>query len=109
MIMQPWDNTGRESGKLINIVTLKNEPVQRYPKDIPRSEQRNFVVDFDKVDFSKTLKDASSFEELQKASRDLEKRLHEKIIKSSETNVGELQRASMEKRQQQSSIVRNCR
>ncbi|KAK1127009.1 hypothetical protein K0M31_004623 [Melipona bicolor] len=50
-------------------------------------EGNDFVADFDKANFDGDCKpsDKSSFEELQKASRDLEKRLHERIVKSAES------------------------
>ena len=45
------------------------------------------MADFDKANFGEDCKpsDKSSFEELQKASRDLEKRLHERTAKSAES------------------------
>ncbi|XP_033209606.1 atrial natriuretic peptide-converting enzyme-like isoform X2 [Belonocnema kinseyi] len=95
LMMQPWYNLGTESGKLINIETPKIDRVRS--RNSSRLEQRNFVVDFDKVDFSKALKDRSSFEELQQASRDLEK-----IVRNTESNIGELRGVSVDKRQEQS-------
>ncbi|XP_017789542.1 PREDICTED: atrial natriuretic peptide-converting enzyme-like [Habropoda laboriosa] len=58
---------------------------QEYSLDDP-SEENEFVADFDKANFEEDC-EKSSFEELQKASRDLEKRLHERIVKSAETKV----------------------
>ena len=51
------------------------------------NEENDFVADFDKANFGEDCKpsDKSSFEELQKASRDLEKRLHERTAKSAES------------------------
>lgn len=50
------------------------------------NECNDFVVDFERANFQEGRKLAlnSSFEELQKASLDLEKRLHERIVKSAE-------------------------
>lgn len=50
------------------------------------NEHNDFVADFEQANFQEGHKLAqnSSFEELQKASLDLEKRLHERIIKSAE-------------------------
>lgn len=44
----------------------------------------DFVADFERADFhgERKLVQRSSFEELQKVSLDLEKRLHERIIRS---------------------------
>lgn len=52
------------------------------------NENNDFVADFERANFQKdggkVLEQKSSFEDLQKASLDLEKRLHERIIKSAE-------------------------
>ncbi|XP_011873137.1 PREDICTED: atrial natriuretic peptide-converting enzyme isoform X2 [Vollenhovia emeryi] len=50
------------------------------------NEHNDFVADFEQANFQEGRKLAqnSSFEELQKVSLDLEKRLHERIIKSTE-------------------------
>lgn len=63
---------------------------QDYSLSFPEKEASNendFVADFDKANFEEDCKlsQKSSFEELQKASRDLEKRLHERIVKSAES------------------------
>ena len=49
-------------------------------------EHNDFVADFEQAHFQEghKLTQNSSFEELQKVSLDLEKRLHERIIKSAE-------------------------
>ncbi|CAK9832349.1 Atrial natriuretic peptide-converting enzyme [Anthophora retusa] len=62
---------------------------QEYSLDDQR-EENEFVADFDKANFEEECK-KSSFEELQKASRDLEKRLHERIVTSVETKVKDCQ------------------
>lgn len=50
------------------------------------NEHNDFVADFEQANFQggHKLVQNSSFEDLQKASLDLEKRLHERIIKSAE-------------------------
>lgn len=50
------------------------------------NEHNDFVADFEQANFQEGRKLAqdSSFEQLQKVSLDLEKRLHERIIKSAE-------------------------
>ncbi|KOX77936.1 hypothetical protein WN51_05824, partial [Melipona quadrifasciata] len=71
-------------------------------------EENDFVADFDKANFDGDCKpsDKSSFEELQKASRDLEKRLHERIVKSAESKFKD---QSGEGRQRQGDNARNSR
>ncbi|KAK9306878.1 hypothetical protein QLX08_002524 [Tetragonisca angustula] len=72
------------------------------------SEENDFVADFDKANFDGGCKpsDKSSFEELQKASRDLEKRLHERIVKSAESKFKD---QSGEGRQRQGDNAQNSR
>lgn len=50
------------------------------------NEHNNFMADFERANFQEEhkLMQKSSFEDLQKASLDLEKRLHERIINSAE-------------------------
>lgn len=50
------------------------------------NEHDEFVADFERANFDgeRKLVGKSSFEELQKASLDLEKKLHERIMKSAE-------------------------
>lgn len=71
------------------------------------SESSDFVADFDRANFEEgcKLSQKSSFEELQKASRDLEKRLHERIVKSAETKFKDHQ-AARDERQRQAETAR---
>ncbi|XP_076684868.1 uncharacterized protein LOC143377485 [Andrena cerasifolii] len=68
---------------------------QDYTVSFPRKEKTNeendFVADFGKANFEGECKPGqkTSFEELQKASRDLEKRLHERIVKNAESKLKE--------------------
>lgn len=70
---------------------------QDYTLSFPRKEKANegndFVADFGKANFEGECKlgQKTSFEELQKASRDLEKRLHERIVKSAESKLKDQQ------------------
>lgn len=49
------------------------------------NEHNDFMADFERANFQEEHKlQKSSFEDLQKASLDLEKRLHERIINSAE-------------------------
>lgn len=72
------------------------------------NEENDFVADFDKANFEEDCKlnEKSSFEELQKASKDLEKRLHERIVKSAESKFKDQAR---EERQRQGANVQNNR
>ncbi|XP_033366977.1 uncharacterized protein LOC117243520 [Bombus vosnesenskii] len=72
------------------------------------NEENDFVADFDKANFEEDCKpnEKSSFEELQKASKDLEKRLHERIVKSAESKFKDQAR---EGRQRQGANVQNNR
>lgn len=56
------------------------------------NERNDFVADFEQANFQEGRKLAqnSSFEELQKVSLDLEKRLHDRIIKSAEAKFEDL-------------------
>lgn len=75
-------------------------------------EGNEFVADFDKANFlseedcGKESGEKSSFEELQKASRDLEKRLHERIVASGESKFKD-QAASREERRRQANAQNN--
>lgn len=66
------------------------------------NDHNDFVVDFERANFEEghKLVQNSSFEELQKASLDLEKRLHERIIKSAEAKF-EDSNGRMDNRQRQ--------
>lgn len=70
------------------------------------NECNDFVVDFERANFQEGRKLAqnSSFEELQKASLDLEKRLHERIVKSAEAKF-EDSNDRMDTRQRQGSAT----
>lgn len=70
----------------------------------------DFVVDFDKANFDEDcrLSQKSSFEELQSASRDLEKRLHERVVKGAETKFKDHQQ-SRDGRKRQGTNARNNR
>ncbi|KZC07370.1 Atrial natriuretic peptide-converting enzyme, partial [Dufourea novaeangliae] len=94
-----WD---QESEKLIDLGPYRSQdhqhPAQEYSLNFPgkevSGEESDFVADFDKANFEEDdckLSQKSSFEELQKASRDLEKRLHERIVKSAETKFKDRQ------------------
>ena len=70
-----------------------------------------FVADFDKANFLSGedcggIPEKSSFEELQKASRDLEKRLHERIVASGESKLKD-QATSREERRRQANGQNN--
>ncbi|KAG6796821.1 hypothetical protein HZU73_07807 [Apis mellifera caucasica] len=73
----------------------------------------DFVADFDKANFlsgedcgGNGIPEKSSFEELQKASRDLEKRLHERIVASGESKLKD-QATSREERRRQANGQNN--
>ncbi|KAL0114337.1 hypothetical protein PUN28_011533 [Cardiocondyla obscurior] len=88
-----WTNVD-STKKLINLDPFRNQnqASQDYllnygGKDSRETERNNdFVANFEQANFQEERKLAqnSSFEELQKVSMDLEKRLHERIIKSAE-------------------------
>ncbi|XP_043476441.1 atrial natriuretic peptide-converting enzyme-like [Leptopilina heterotoma] len=85
-----WHNSDVQCEKLINI-----EPTVNFKEATRRLESKdNFADNSDELDFNKTLQNASSsFEELQKSSRDLGNRLHhEKIIKGTNFNTDKLKR-----------------
>lgn len=70
-------------------------------------EGNEFVADFDKANFlsgedcgKRIPGEKSSFEELQKASRDLEKRLHERIVASGESKLKDQTTGREERRRQ---------
>lgn len=78
-----------------------------YEKDEQEANVCNdFVVDFERANFQEGRKLAqnSSFEELQKASLDLEKRLHERIVKSAEARF-EDSNGRMDPQRQGSAII----
>ncbi|XP_012537238.2 uncharacterized protein LOC105837206 isoform X1 [Monomorium pharaonis] len=90
-----WNNVDSTNQKLIDLGTFRNQnqASQDYMlsysgKDSRETNEQNndFVADFEQANFQERhkLPQHSSFEELQKASLDLEKRLHERIIKSAE-------------------------
>ncbi|XP_051156436.1 uncharacterized protein LOC127278666 isoform X2 [Leptopilina boulardi] len=103
MMMETWHNhSDVQCEKLINI----EQPINLTGPS--RLEAKEFVDNSDKLDFNKTLlKDASSFEELPKTSRDIENRPHEKIIKGTDLNIGELKK--VENHSQQCSTTQKCR
>lgn len=75
------------------------------------NEGDEFVADFDKANFLSEedcgkRSEKSSFEELEKASRDLEKRLHERIVASGESKFKD-QTTSREERQRQANAQNN--
>ncbi|XP_076246920.1 atrial natriuretic peptide-converting enzyme [Calliopsis andreniformis] len=81
-----------------------------FPRKEGTSEENDFVADFDKANFEENCKlsQKSSFEEQQKASRDLEKRLHERIVKSAESKFKDHQ-TGRGGRQRQGGSVQNGR
>ncbi|XP_076662146.1 uncharacterized protein LOC143365660 [Halictus rubicundus] len=99
----------QESGKLIDLGPARPNDQRTTPEyslsfssKEETSEDTDFVADFDKANFEEgcKLSQKSSFEELQKASRDLEKRLHERIVKSAETKFKDHQAARDERQRQ---------
>ncbi|XP_076753401.1 uncharacterized protein LOC143424905 [Xylocopa sonorina] len=106
--------------KLIDLGPFRSQTElanQEYSLSFARKEGRergegsnDFVADFDKANFEGGCKisQKSSFEELQKASRDLEKRLHERIVKSAESKFKDHQTAR-DGRQRQGASVQNNR
>ncbi|XP_076228713.1 uncharacterized protein LOC116431886 isoform X2 [Nomia melanderi] len=102
-----------DNEKLVDLGPFRSQDHQRTP-DYSLSftgkedtgESSDFVADFDKANFEEgcKLSQKSSFEELQKASRDLEKRLHERIVKSAETKFKDHQ-AARDERQRQAETV----
>ncbi|XP_050446690.1 atrial natriuretic peptide-converting enzyme [Cataglyphis hispanica] len=93
-MLTAWNNIDSTNEKLIDLSPFRdqNQKSQDYllsyggKNGQETSERNDFVVDFERANFQEGRKLAlnSSFEELQKASLDLEKRLHERIIKSAE-------------------------
>lgn len=72
------------------LCALQNYLLSYGEKDEQKTNEHNdFMVDFERANFQEGRKLAqnSSFEELQKASLDLEKRLHERIVKSAEAKI----------------------
>ncbi|XP_076280974.1 uncharacterized protein LOC143209360 [Lasioglossum baleicum] len=99
----------QESKKLIDLGPVRPNDQRTTPEyslsfssKEETSEDSDFVADFDKANFEEgcKLSQKSSFEELQKASRDLEKRLHERIVKSAETKFKDHQAARDERQRQ---------
>lgn len=74
------------------------------------NEHNDFVADFERANFQegRKLVQKSSFEELQKASLDLEKRLHERIIKSAEAKFEDAD-GRVDPRQRQSAATSSSR
>lgn len=75
------------------------------------NEHNDFVADFERANFQEgrpKLVQKSSFEELQKVSLDLEKRLHERIIKSTEAKF-EDSNGRADSRQRQSAAATSSR
>lgn len=74
--------------------------------ELREKDENDFVADFERANFQdgRQLVQNSSFEELQKASLNLEKRLHERIIKSTESKF-EDSNNRMDMCQQQSTIT----
>lgn len=99
-----WHNSDVQCEKLINI-----EPTVNLIEATRRLESKdNFADNSDELDFNKTLQNASSFEELQKSSRDLGNRLHhEKIIKGTNFNTDKLK--GVENSSQQCSTIQKNR
>lgn len=102
-----------DNEKLVDLGPFRAQDHQRTPDyslsftgKEDTSESSDFVADFDKANFEESCKlsQKSSFEELQKASRDLEKRLHERIVKSAETKFKDHQ-AARDERQRQTETV----
>ncbi|KYN29072.1 Atrial natriuretic peptide-converting enzyme [Trachymyrmex cornetzi] len=89
-----WNSVDSSNQKLIDLGSFRNhnQASQDYlvnynGKDSRETKEHNdFVADFEQANFQEghKLTQNSSFEELQKVSLDLEKRLHERIIKSAE-------------------------
>jgi len=74
------------------------------------SEHNDFVADFERANFDegRKLVEKSNFEELQKASLDLEKRLHERIMKNAEIKF-EDPNGRLDVRQRQGAMSRHNR
>ncbi|XP_077279868.1 uncharacterized protein LOC143907164 [Temnothorax americanus] len=88
-----WNSVGSTNQKLINLDPFRNQNqtsqdyLLNYGENSRETNDNNdFVADFEQANFQegRKLPLNSSFEELQKVSLDLEKRLHERIIKSAE-------------------------
>ncbi|XP_011702665.1 PREDICTED: atrial natriuretic peptide-converting enzyme isoform X2 [Wasmannia auropunctata] len=87
-----WNSVDSTNQKLIDLGAFRNHQASQdyltnYGKDLRETNEHNdFVADFEQANFQEGHKIAqnSSFEELHKVSLDLEKRLHERIIKSAE-------------------------
>ncbi|KYN04551.1 Atrial natriuretic peptide-converting enzyme, partial [Cyphomyrmex costatus] len=90
-----WNSVDSSNQKLIDLGSFRNhnqasqDYLVNYNEKNSRemTEHDDFVADFEQANFQKghKLTQNSSFEELQKVSLDLEKRLHERIIKSAES------------------------
>ncbi|XP_029661736.1 atrial natriuretic peptide-converting enzyme [Formica exsecta] len=110
-LLTAWNNIDSTNEKLIDLSPFRDQDQESQDyllsyggKDGQKMNECNdFVVDFERANFQEGRKLAqnSSFEELQKASLDLEKRLHERIVKSAEARF-EDSNDRMDTRQRQS-------
>ncbi|XP_032685944.1 uncharacterized protein LOC116851037 isoform X2 [Odontomachus brunneus] len=116
--MMKWSNVNSTNEKLIDLgpVRDQDQTSQDYllsygGKDARGTNEHNdFVADFERANFQegRKLVQKSSFEELQKASLDLEKRLHERIIKSAEAKF-EDSSGRVDSRQRQNATTSSSR
>ncbi|XP_072749852.1 uncharacterized protein [Anoplolepis gracilipes] len=106
-MLTAWNNMDSTNDKLIDLGPFRDQDQKSQDyllsyggKDGQKTNEHNdFVVDFERANFQEGRKN-SSFEELQKASLDLEKRLHERIVKSAEAKF-EDSNGRMDTRQRQ--------
>ncbi|XP_019885727.1 atrial natriuretic peptide-converting enzyme isoform X2 [Ooceraea biroi] len=113
-----WNNVDSTNQEFIDLGPFgsQNQTSQDYllsygGKDARETNEHNdFVADFERANFDegRKLVEKSSFEELQKASLDLEKRLHERIMKSAEAKF-EDPNGRVDARQRQSTVSRHNR
>ncbi|XP_025270509.1 uncharacterized protein LOC105249312 isoform X1 [Camponotus floridanus] len=109
-MLAAWNKIDSTNEKLIDLGPFRDQDQksQNYllsygeKEEQKTNEHNDFVVDFERANFQEGRKLAqnSSFEELQKASLDLEKRLHERIVKSAEAKF-EDSNGRMDTRQRQ--------
>ncbi|KAG7205357.1 hypothetical protein KM043_007357 [Ampulex compressa] len=111
LLSASWSNVEASGEKLIDLGPFG--PQARTSRDYSlgfrekdargRSEERALVPDFGGTGFEEECESSqkSSFEELQKASRDLEKRLYERIVKSARSKQKDAQAGRGEARQRQ--------
>ncbi|XP_046818808.1 uncharacterized protein LOC124424171 isoform X1 [Vespa crabro] len=81
-------------------------------KDVVSTNENGFIANFGKVNFpdeEKLENRKSSFDELRKASRDLEKNLHERTLKNNETKFDDILGGREENRQRQNIPSQNDR